>query len=302
MLQKLADLEQLIDKNAPKKKLVLTVAQDNNSLGAVIHARNEGIIEPILVGDTEEIYAIARNFNLNLSGIEIIHEQSVQACIRISVQLVRNGDADIIMKGALKTPDLLRGVLNRDFGLRKEKLLNHIAVFEVETYHKLLAITDVAMNIAPNLQDKISIIKNSVDCLHSLGVSMPKIAVLGAIEIVDEKMSATLDAALLSKMNQRDQITGCIIDGPLAFDNAVSAVSARYKKIKSDVAGDCDLLLVPDIEVGNVLYKALVFFAKAKVASTILGAQAPIVLTSRSDSEDSKYYSIMLAAALMTKK
>ena len=153
------------------------------------------------------------------------------------------------------------------------------------------------MNIAPKLHEKIAIVNNSVTCLNKLGIKLPKVAVLGAVEMVNENMESTLDAALLSKMNQRDQIKNCIIDGPLAFDNAVSLESASLKGIKSEVAGDTDLLLMPDIEVGNVLYKTLVFFAKAKVASMILGAAAPIVLTSRSDSEQAKYDSILLAAA-----
>jgi phosphate butyryltransferase len=174
--------------------------------------------------------------------------------------------------------------------------LSHLALFEVELYHKLIAVTDVAMNIAPNLTDKIAIINNSVTYFNKLGIERPKVAVLGAIEMVNENMKATLDAALLSKMNQRDQIKNCIIDGPLAFDNAVSFASALHKGIKSEVAGDTDILLMPDIEVGNVLYKTLVWFAKAKVASLILGASAPIVLTSRSDSEESKFDSILLAA------
>jgi phosphate butyryltransferase len=175
--------------------------------------------------------------------------------------------------------------------------LSHFALFEVDTYHKVIAVTDVAMNIAPTLHDKIAIVNNSVACLNRLGYTMPKVAVLGAVEMVNENMQATLDAALLSKMNQRDQIKNCIIDGPLAFDNAVSLESAQLKGIKSEVAGDTDLLLMPDIEVGNVLYKSLVFFAKAKVASIILGAMVPIVLTSRSDSEQAKFDSILLAAA-----
>ena len=186
-------------------------------------------------------------------------------------------------------------VLNKEWGLRTGRLLSHFALFEVTTYHKLIAVTDVALNIAPNLKDKIAILNNSVSYLNKLGIEQPKVAVLGAVEMVNESMQATLDAALLSKMNQRDQIKNCIIDGPLAFDNAVSTESARHKGIKSEVAGDTDLLLMPDIEVGNVLYKSLVFFAKAKVASVILGASAPIVLTSRSDSKESKFYSILLA-------
>jgi phosphate butyryltransferase len=221
--------------------------------------------------------------------------------VEMAVKMVSSKQADILMKGKVGTSTLLKCVLNKEWGLRTGRLLSHIALFEVNTYHKLFAVTDVAMNIAPNLQDKIAIINNSISCLHKLGIPLPKVAVLGAVEMVNENMEATLDAALLSKMNQRDQIKGCIIDGPLAFDNAISLESAQHKGIRSEVAGDTDLLLMPDIEVGNVLYKSLVFFAKAKVASMILGALAPIVLTSRSDSEQAKYDSILLSAAASKK-
>jgi phosphate butyryltransferase len=219
-----------------------------------------------------------------------------ERAVETAVKMVSRGDGDILMKGNIPTPTLLKAVLNKEWGLRSGQLLSHFALFEVAAYHKLIGVTDVAMNIAPNLQDKIAIINNSVAYLNKLGIRKPKVAVLGAIEMVNEHMQATLDAALLSKMNQRDQIRNCLIDGPLAFDNAVSFESAEHKKIKSQVAGDTDILLIPDIEVGNVLYKSLVFFAHAKVASLVLGASAPIVLTSRSDSEQAKYDSILLAA------
>jgi phosphate butyryltransferase len=221
----------------------------------------------------------------------------MEMSVEMSVRMVNNKQADVLMKGKIGTSTLLKHVLNKEWGLRTGNLLSHFALFEVETYHKVIAVTDVAMNIAPNLKDKISIINNSVNCLIKLGYTMPKVAVLGAVEMVNESMEATLDAALLSKMNQRDQIRNCIIDGPLAFDNAVSLESAKHKGIRSEVAGDTDLLLMPDIEVGNVLYKSLVFFARAKVAAVILGARVPIVLTSRSDSEQAKYDSILLSAA-----
>jgi phosphate butyryltransferase len=221
--------------------------------------------------------------------------------VEMAVKIASSKQAEILMKGKVGTSTLLKCVLNKEWGLRTGHLLSHFALFEVDTYHKLIAITDVAMNIAPNLHDKIAIVNNSISCLHKLGVPLPKVAVLGAVEMVNENMQATLDAALLSKMNQRDQIKGCLIDGPLAFDNAISLESAQHKGIRSEVAGDTDLLLMPDIEVGNVLYKSLVFFAKAKVASVILGALVPIVLTSRSDSEQAKYDSILLAAAASKK-
>lgn len=286
----------LVDK--PTRRLVLAAAQDQTSLCSVISAARDGYIEPILVGDKEAIQNIAIQNNLDISGVRMIHEPDTDVAVEIAVKMVRSNQADILMKGKVGTSTLLKAVLNKEWGLRTGSLLSHIAIFEVGAYHKLISVTDVAMNIAPNLQDKIAIVNNSVACLNRLGIELPKVAVLGAVEMVSENMQATLDAALLSKMNQRDQIKHCIIDGPLAFDNAISLDSANHKGIRSDVAGDTDLLLMPDIEVGNVLYKSLVFFAHAKVAAVILGAMVPIVLTSRSDSDQAKYDSILLAAAV----
>jgi len=296
VIKSLSDLKNIVA-GGPRKKLVLATAQDQHSLGAVIRAWKDDIIEPILIGDKESIQNICSENNYDITGARIIHEPDIEMAVEMSVRMVSNKEGDVLMKGKVGTSLLLKCVLNKEWGLRTGNLLSHFALFEVDTYPKVIAVTDVAMNIAPNLKDKIAIINNSVGCLRKLGYSMPKVAVLGAVEMVNENMEATLDAALLSKMNQRDQIRNCIIDGPLAFDNAVSLESARHKGIRSEVAGDTDLLLMPDIEVGNVLYKSLVFFAKAKVASVILGARVPIVLTSRSDSEQAKYDSILLSAA-----
>ncbi|MFO8001506.1 MAG: bifunctional enoyl-CoA hydratase/phosphate acetyltransferase [Marinilabilia sp.] len=297
MFKHLSELENLVGSSVkPPRKLALAVAQDYFSLNAVSRAYQAGFIEPVLIGDHEETFHIIHEHGYKLDNVTFIDEPDAAKCVEIAVKMVHTGEVDILMKGKVATPVLLRGVLNKEWGLRTGRLLSHLAFFEVPTYHKLIAVTDVAMNIAPSLRDKISIIENSVEYLNTLGIEKPKVAVLGAIEMVDESMRATTDAALLSKMNQRDQIKNCLIDGPLAFDNAVSFESAHHKNIKSEVAGDTDLLLMPDIEVGNVLYKSLVFFANAKVASVILGASAPIVLTSRSDTEDSKFYSILLAA------
>jgi phosphate butyryltransferase len=300
MLKKLEDLRTIVA-NEPVKKLVLAAAQDQHSLSAVLRAAKDGVIEPILIGDKEIIQNISISNGFDIAGLRIIHEADTDKAVEMAVKMVSSKQADVLMKGKVGTSTLLKCVLNKEWGLRTGHLLSHIALFEVDTYHKLIAVTDVAMNIAPNLQDKIAIVNNSISCLHKLGIPMPKVAVLGAVEMVNENMEATLHAALLSKMNQRDQIRGCIIDGPLAFDNAVSLESAQHKGIRSEVAGDTDLLLMPDIEVGNVLYKSLVFFAKAKVASVILGALAPIVLTSRSDTEQAKFDSILLAAAASKK-
>ncbi len=295
-LKKLSELQKLIN-NKPVKRLVLAAAHDSQSLGAVLKAAANKIIKPVLIGDEKEIRKLALKGNYDLEGIQIIDEPDIEKTSEMAIKIANKREADILMKGKVGTSTLLKHVLNKQWGLRTGNLLSHIALFEVKTYHKLIAITDVAMNIAPNLQEKISIVNNSVACLNMLGIEMPKVAVLGAVEMVNESMQATLDAALLSKMNQRDQIKNCLIDGPLAFDNAISLDSAIKKGIRSEVAGDTDLLLMPDIEVGNVLYKSLVFFARAKVAALILGASVPIVLTSRSDSEQAKYDSILLAAA-----
>jgi len=296
VLKSMSDLKGIVA-GKPRKKLVLAAAQDQQSLVAVLRAWKDEIIEPIFIGDTEGIQTLCNENGYDITGLRIIHEPEIEKSVEMAVRMLSSKQGDILMKGKVGTSLLLKCVLNKEWGLRTGNLLSHIALFEVNTYHKLIAVTDVAMNIAPNLKDKISIVNNSVSFLNRLGYVMPKVAVLGAVEMVNENMEATLHAALLSKMNQREQIRNCIIDGPLAFDNAVSLESAQHKGIKSEVAGDTDLLLMPDIEVGNVLYKSLVFFAKAKVASIILGAQVPIVLTSRSDSEQAKYDSILLSAA-----
>lgn len=299
MLKKFSDLHEIVKKKKQVKRLVLAVAQDDHSLEAVSLATDKKYIEPILVGDAEQIKEIAEKKKIDLKKFNIINEPNVTEAVAKSVKLVHYGEADILMKGHVGTAVLLKGVLNKEWGLRKNEVVSHIALFEIEAYHhKILALTDVAMNIAPDLNTKVGIINNSVEFLRKLGVEKPKVAVLGAVELVNEMMPATMDAALLSKMADRGQIKHCIIDGPLAFDNAISAESARHKGIISNVAGDADLLLLPDIEAGNVLYKSFVFFANAKTAANIVGASAPIVLTSRSDSEESKLDSIVLAAAI----
>lgn len=298
MLTKLSQLKELLNKNLEPKKLVLAASEDAHSLNAVISAAEQNIIRPVLVGNKEKTFGMAEILELDIGKYEFIEADNPVEAVTTSVKIAHDGKVDVLMKGKVGTSDMLKHVLNKEYGLRTGKLLSHFAYFEIKTYHKLIGVTDVAMNIAPNLTEKIAILNNAVKILNNLGIEKPKVAVLGAVEKVNTEMVATLDAALLSKMNQRDQILNCIVDGPLAFDNAVSLDSAKLKEIKSDVAGETDLLLMPDIEVGNVLYKSMVFFARAKVASIIVGASVPIVLTSRSDSEQAKFDSILMASVV----
>ena len=270
-------------------------AADEHSLDAVFKASEKNIIEPVLLGDKNKIIEICKDKGYDYSSAEIIHYQDNNKAVKESVRLIKEGKGNILMKGYTSTATLLKAILNDKDGLKDAPLLSHFALFELSNYHKLIGLTDVAMNIAPDLKEKVGIIGNAVTYMHKIGYKKPKVAVIGAVELVNEKMPATIDAAILSKMAQRNQISGCIIDGPLAFDNAMSKKSAEHKGIISNVAGDADLLVMPNIEAGNVLYKSLAF-SGAKLAAVILGALVPVVLTSRSDTEESKLNSIILAA------
>lgn len=283
-------------KKGVHRKLIIAAAEDDNVLLSVKDAAQNGIIEPIFVGHKEKILKLAEEIEFDLSPYQLIDELNPAKSAVIAVNEVRNGNAQILMKGYVQTADFLRAILNKENGLRSSELLSHIGVFEIPAYHKLIAITDAAQNIAPDLNEKVTIIKNAVNVFNRLGNDKPKVALLGAVETVNPKMPATMDAATITMMNKRGQIKGCIIDGPLAFDNAISKESAEHKGIFSDVAGDADLLVTPDIEAGNILYKSFTFFARGTVAAVVLGAAVPIVLTSRSDSDRSKLSSIALAA------
>ena len=280
-----------------RKVLAVAAAEDQLVLEAVAEAKKQNICWPILVGNEEKIRRIAAEIDFDLSEIEVIDEQSPDAACKTAVRLVSEGKAQVLMKGLVSTASCLRAVLDKTVGLRTGSLLNHIGFFESRVYPKLIAVTDAAQNISPTLDMKVSIIKNTIDLYHRLGVERPKIALIAAIEDVNSKMPATVDAAALTMMNFRNQITGCAIDGPLGLDNAISKEAAEHKGVKSEVAGDADLLFLPNIEVANALYKSITYFGEAVVAAVILGAQVPIVLTSRSDSERSKLMSIALAVA-----
>lgn len=233
--------------------------------------------------------------------IEVIAAQSSAEAAELSVKAVRNGEADVLMKGNIPTANILKAVLNKEWGLRKGSVLSHVATFEVPNYNRLIFVTDAAMNIAPDVTQKAAIIQNTVEVALAIGIDLPKVAPIAAVEVVNPAMQATIDAAMLTQMNRRGQIKNCVVDGPLALDNAVSQIAAEHKGIVSDVAGKADILLVPTIEAGNVLYKSLVYFADAKVGAMIAGAKAPIVLTSRADSAETKVYSLALAVATASK-
>lgn len=297
MINKLSELVEM-SKAKRKRKIAVAAAGDYDVLEALKNAEKHDIVEPVFVGIKSRIEKIASEIGYDISKHEIIdiedkYEASLQA-----TQLIRDGHADLLMKGLVSTGQLLKAVLNKEHGLRKGAVISHVAIFESPYYHKLLAITDAAMNVAPTFEEKISIINNAVEVFHLLGEPNPKVAVVGAVETINQRMESTMHAATLAMMNKRHQITGCIIDGPLALDNAVSKKAAEVKRITSDVAGDVDIVVAPDINGANFLYKALNFLGGANTAAVIMGAKVPIVLTSRADSEKIKFNSIALATAI----
>lgn len=298
MIHKLSELIERA-KSKPKRKIAVAAAEDEPVLKSIMAAMKEGIITPILIGNKVEINKIAHTIDFDLSNIQIVHnDKGANESARIAVSMVKSGEADILMKGFVSTGSLLKAVLDKENGLRKGKILSHVAFFESPHYHKLLCVTDVAMNMDPDFDTKVHILNNAAEACHNIGIEIPKVAVVAAVEVVNPKMEATVHAAMMKTMSDRKQFTGCIVDGPLALDNAVNKEAAHHKGIMTEVAGDCDVILVPNLEAGNMFYKALTFMGGATVAAVIMGASVPIVLTSRSDSGSSKMYSIALAAAM----
>jgi len=298
MLTSLDQIEQLVIRRPPGR-IAVAAAHDDHVLKSVHEVYIRGYAKPVLIGDKEKIFRIADELEIDVSKMTIIKELDERRCAEIAVNMVSSSEADVLMKGLMQTSDLLRAVLERDKGLRTTGLLSHIGVYEVPGYPKLLYVTDGGINIAPDLKQKADIIRNAVDVARALGVERPKVAVLAAVETVNPAMQPTLDAAALSKMAQRGQIRNCEIDGPLAMDNAINLAAARHKSIDSAVAGDADILLAPDIEAGNILVKSLIFLGQARSCGIISGARVPLVLTSRAESSEAKYYSILLALALL---
>ncbi|MCT8138720.1 phosphate butyryltransferase [Anaerobacillus sp. CMMVII] len=282
----------------PEKVVAVAAAEDEEVIEAVVKAVEKRIATFILYGNEEKIKSLLTKriagYEVN-QFVKIVDAKNEKEAAKFAVQGVNAGIADVLMKGMVSTSVILKEVLNKEYGLRTGSVLSHVAAFQIQGFDRLIFVTDAAMNIAPDLNQKVEIINNAVGLANRLGLSLPKVAVISAVETVNPNMGATVDGAILSQMNVRGQIKNCIVDGPLALDNAISMQAAELKGIKGEVAGNADIIMVPTIEVGNALYKSLVYFAKAKVGAVITGAKAPIVLTSRADSAESKLYSLALA-------
>lgn len=283
-------------KDRPSKSIAVAGADDKGVLSAIAHAHKQGLADAVLVGNREKITRISEEYQIDISPFDIVNTSSETQSVVRSLQLVREKLADTLMKGTCSTATLLRGVLEKEHGLRSGKLLSHVAIFELSTYHKLLFMSDGGMNIYPDLNGKIGMIENAVKVAKSFKIRKPKVAMIAALEKVNyESMPCTVDAAVIAKMSDRGQIKDCIVDGPLALDNAISKEACDIKGIKSPVGGDADILIFPVIEVGNVFYKAMTCLSECRTAGIVMGAKVPVIVSSRSDSEDARFYSIALA-------
>jgi len=289
--------EQLLAKCKSLEPIPTAVAHpcELTALTGAMEAAELGLIKPILVGPIKKIDAVAKSAKIDLTNIDIVDSSHSHDSAAKAVALIREGKAELLMKGSLHTDELMSAIVSREGGLRTSRRISHVFIMDVPTYHKVLIITDGAINIAPSLEDKVDICQNAIDLAVSLGRDLPKVAILAAVETVNSKMPATIDAAALCKMAERGQITGGLLDGPLAFDNAISLDAARTKGIISKVAGDPDILIAPDLEAGNILAKQLSFLANADSAGLVLGAKVPVILTSRADSVRSRIASCAVA-------
>jgi phosphate butyryltransferase len=292
-------INELLDKakSLGTKIVAVAAADDDVVLRAVEMARKEGIINALLFGNVSKIEEAAKKADVDLSNYQVIDSKNPADD---AVKAVVEKKAHFVMKGNIKTGDLMKAVLKDEYNLKTGKTMSLVSIFETPLYHKLLVVSDAGMTIAPDLEQKVHLIENAVLVARkAVGVEKPKVAILGAIEVVNPKMEATVHAALLAKMNERGQIKNCIVDGPFALDNAVSKEAAEHKGIVSPVAGDADVLIMPDIEAGNIFYKSMVFLAGAKVASAIIGAKCPVALTSRADNDETKLLSLALTCLMV---
>ena len=294
------DLQRLLAHVAGLAPIKVAVVHpcDGPSLGGALDARNAGLIDPVLVGPSARIQAVAAEAGLDLAGVAIEDAAHSHAAAARGAELACAGKVEALMKGSLHTDELMAEVVAHSTGLRTARRISHVFLMDVPTYPRPILITDAAVNIAPSLDDKAHIIQNAIDFAHIIGIAEPRVAILSAVETVNPKIRSTLDAAALCKMADRGQITGGILDGPLAFDNAVSIEAARTKGIRSAVAGRAEILVVPDIESGNMAAKQLEYLANALTAGIVLGASVPIVLTSRADSVETRIASCVIAALI----
>jgi phosphate acetyltransferase len=290
----------LIEACAELEPVTTAVAHpcDESSLKAALEAAEGGLIRPILVGPQARVRAVAEQCGLDIAAFRLVDTSHSHASAAKAVELVRAGEAETLMKGSLHTDELMAEVVRKDGGLRAERRISHVFIMDVPTYAKPLAVTDAAINIFPDLETKVDIVQNAIEMAHALGRELPKVAILSAVETVTPKIPSTIDAAALCKMAERGQITGAVLDGPLAFDNAISKEAATIKGIRSEVAGDPDILVVPDLEAGNMLAKQLSFLANADAAGIVLGARVPIILTSRADTVRARMASCAVAVLL----
>jgi len=295
-LKNFHDLIEKVQKNDSIKRVAVAAAHDEHTLEAVFKAAGDKLVEPVLVGNKEKIAGILKGLNVEYDLNSIISTESDKEAAEKTVELIHENKADFIMKGKLQTADLLKAVVDKEKGLRTGNVISHIAILEVPAYHKLIAVTDGGMVMYPNAEEKKQILENAVDVFLAMGYECPKVAVLAAVETVNPKMPETVDAHELEQMNLRGEIKDCIIEGPISYDLAMNKESAVIKGYESQVAGDVDVLIVPDITAGNILGKSLIYSANAKMAGIIVGAKAPIVLTSRGSSAEEKFLSLALAA------
>lgn len=286
-------------KECGKKTVAVSVAQDEAVLEAVQEAKKRGIADAILVGDEGKIREIAASIHMDLSGYEIIHEPDMIQASLTAVKLAHDGKADMYMKGLIDSKNFLRSVLDKEVGLRTGSTLSHVCVFEIPGIERLLFLTDVAFMTYPTLEDKIQIIKNTLPVCKACGVDMPKVAPLAAVEVVNPKMQVTVEADELTRMCESGEITGCIVDGPLSLDLAIDPEAAKHKGATDrKIQGDADVLLFPDIHAGNLVYKAIVHMVKVKNGCILTGTKVPVILTSRSDTFETKVNSLALAAVV----
>ena len=297
MLKNLEAMAELVKANPKKKRIVLCCAHDEHSLDAVYEAYKDGIVTPIFVGKEEEIKKICNEEGFDFGDVTIYNIDDDVECAKKAVELIRNGEGDFLMKGKMQTADLLKQVVNKETGLQIGKIMSHVGIFEIPNYHKLVVMTDGGMLVSPDLEKKAKVINNAVETLHNMGYENPKVGVLCAAEKLNEKAQESVDAAALKEMNEKGEISGCIVEGPISYDIALNKEIADFKGFESPVAGDADILIVPNMAAGNMLGKSWCLTAGGEMAGIIVGAKAPIVLTSRGATAEEKFYSIVFAAA-----